>query len=110
MFFLYFCICTESRLVFSGMTSSLELIKLLSLIAKKGTSFRQDNPININEAVSTISIEFATYQALFEKLKGMILKKFTNIKVAINVLPINIKYLLITKKGYEKDRNLAIIL
>ena len=87
----------------------MELIKLLSLIAKKGISFRQDNPININEAVSTISIEIATYQALLEKLKGMILKKFTNIKVAINVLPINIKYLLITKKDNENNRNLDII-
>ena len=36
---------------------------------------------------------------------GIILKKFTNIKVAMKVLPINMRYLLITKKYFYNNFN-----
>ena len=37
---------------------------------------------------------------------GIILKKFTNIKVAMKVLPINMRYLLITKKYFYNNLTL----
>ena len=60
-------------------------------INKNEASLSEESPNNKNEPVSTKSIDTWTNHALLEYLIGIILKKFTSIKVAIKVLPISIK-------------------
>ena len=57
-FFLYFGSSLELKSL--SISSFLKIIDLLSLIPEKATSFKQLKPSNINEAVSTKSIETCT--------------------------------------------------
>ena len=58
---------------------------------KKADNLRETKPNNNNEAVSTNSIDTCTNHEFEEKLKGIILKKFTKKNADRKVLPIRIK-------------------
>ena len=94
----FFCIffgSCEYEHSFLYFKSSPFLLKTDFEIDKFEANFRQQRPNKNKEDVSTKSMDTWTNQALLEKLRGIILKKFTNKKVAINLIIATIPIVLI---------------